>query len=151
MICPFCASKTKIYNSRSTHQKTQTWRRHRCDSCNGVFTTREKIDFDNLVQIKDPITGNSLPYSRERLLLSVIRASDKLQLPLGMITELVDSIETLLRHEQFFSTKNPMKQQISRATLVILTRYNKNFALQYLNQIHENQPPLEEVEKILKS
>ncbi len=149
MLCPFCHSQTKIYNSRATHQQTQTWRRHRCITCYKTFTTREKIDLDGVVNVQD---GPEIhPYSRERLLLSLVRASNKIPLPAGMMTELADAIEAHLRAEQFFTLTQQHKTRIADAALIILTRYDKNIALQYLNQMYDNQPPIEQINHIMQS
>lgn len=146
MICPFCSSPTKIYNSRKTHQGTQTWRRHRCKSCGNVFTTIEKPVLDGVINIIDE--GVIESYSRERMLLSLIRVSDKMGLPTGTINELVSSIEDTLRIEGLFSKPTQEKSRISELILTVITRFNKNMALQYLNQIHNNKPPLEAIKKI---
>lgn len=147
MLCIHCSTKTRIYNSRSSHQKSQTWRRHRCPNCNVTFTTREKVDYSGLIQVSDG--GNHHPYSPERLLLSILRASDKIPLPTGMAIELTDSIEQALQQEAFFAASPQDKILISEQALVVLKRYNKNLALQYLNQVYKNQPPTELITQLM--
>ena len=147
MICPFCSGKTRIYNSRSTHSKTQTWRRHRCEVCKNAFTTKEKIEWTDAVSI---YTGEDRsPYSRERLLLSINRASTNLSLPTGMISELTDSVELELQQNGYFGQKKPAKQTISETTITILGRYSPHLALQYINQIYANKPPLELIKSVI--
>ena len=147
MKCPFCNNKTEVYNSRRSHQATQTWRRRRCLTCNKSFTTREKVDFNGIVQVKN---GDSRePYSRERLLLSIVRASDKLNLPLHMLLELTDSVELELKNHQFFEKNTQKVTMISEVTMTLLARYNRNLALQYLHNVYKNQPPIELVKQIV--
>lgn len=147
MTCPFCSTKTKIYNSRSTHSKTQTWRRHRCSTCNGKFTTREKIDWSGSIAV---ITSDgTAEYSRERLLLSLAKASNGLPLPPEMLSELCDSIEHQLQSSGFFATTEQPASLIIEAATTVLHRYSPNFALQYVNVVYSNQPPLELVKRLV--
>ena len=45
MKCPFCRSnETEVYNTRTTKFGNQIWRRRRCQSCHGAFTTYEAAD-----------------------------------------------------------------------------------------------------------
>lgn len=75
MICPFCLhKKTEIYNSRTAHHGTKVWRRRQCLTCKGVFTTEESFDPTSVWKVEK---ANKLaPYSRSRLVLSIIRACD---------------------------------------------------------------------------
>lgn len=79
MVCPFCLhKKTEVYNSRPTKKVNSLWRRRRCLACKKEFTTREIIDAEAILRVK--ITARkSEPFSRARLLLSVLRACDHQQ------------------------------------------------------------------------
>lgn len=147
MICPFCESKTRIYNSRSTQSNTQTWRRHRCTACSRTFTTKERIDWTERIQIssKDVIT----PYSRERLLLSLIRASNNLVLPSGALTDLTDTIELELQNNEFFSDKLQEAELITQVSTTVIHRYDPNLALQYVNMVYRNKPPLKLLKRLI--
>lgn len=149
MICPFCNNKTRIYNSRSTHAKTQTWRRHRCISCTRTFTTREKIDWSGATTVTDP--DGSSQYSRERLLLSLARASSKLTLPPEMLAELCDSIELELQQSGFFTDRDQPSELITQSATLVLKRYNPHLALQYVNIVYRNQPPLELIKQLVNA
>lgn len=147
MICPFCYNNTKIYNSRSTQNGTQTWRRHRCTDCMKSFTTREKIDWTGRVQIQsnDGVT----PYSRDRLLLSIARAAAELDLPAGAITDLTDSVEAELQRNFFFTPEVQQAASITALSTTVIARYDSNLALQYINQIYRSKPPKELVKALL--
>ena len=140
MKCPFCSKNTKVYNSRDTHQETQIWRRRNCQGCNKTFTTKEKVDWTGLISVRTP--KDTSEYSRERLQLSLVRASDKLNLPTGMIAELADSIEVAMHQAGFFSQEVQESELITTTSIQILARYNRNLALQYINHVYSNQPPL---------
>lgn len=147
MICPFCNNRTRIYNSRSTHQHTQTWRRHRCVACSKTFTTKEKVEWTGKVEVSTP-DGTS-PYSRERLLLSVSRASNNLTVLPETLSELTDSVELMLQKNHFFEAEIQESLIIVDAAVHTLKRFEPNLALQYVNQVYNNKPPLLLVKQIL--
>lgn len=148
MTCPFCTHDTKVYNSRDTHRSTQTWRRRQCVSCNKAFTTREKVDYNGIISIRTPV--DEKPYSRERLFLSLVRASDKLELPADMLSELTDSIELELQQNHFFETSPRDATVIVSIATTILHRYDTNLALQYVNNVYSNKPPRELLGQLLE-
>lgn len=147
MICPFCHSPTKIYNSRSTHQKSQTWRRHRCKQCGRTFTTRERIDWTGRVEVKSP--DSTTGYSRERLLLSLAKASNNLSVQPAMLAELCDSVEGDLQKLGFFAKTKQESDLITQTAISVLHRYNPNYALQYVNIVYSNKPPLELIKRLV--
>lgn len=149
MKCPFCSKNTKVYNSRSTHYSTQTWRRRQCLNCNKSFTTKEKVDWTGLISIRTP--DDTSEYNHERLQLSIIRASDRINLPTDMITELTDSIELALRANGFFNTQEQDSSVITTTATTVIQRYNRNMALQYVNHVYSNQPPHELVKSLIES
>lgn len=147
MKCPFCTHKTKIYNTRSTHYNTQTWRRHRCLNCSSAFTTKEKIDWTGAVTVRT--AESSTPYEKERILLSVARASEKITVPPSTIVELTDSIELALQKNNFFSEKVQSAQIITEVSLAVLHRFEPHLGIQYINNVYRNKPPLELIKKLL--
>lgn len=147
MNCPFCQSSTQVYNSRRSHNSTQTWRRRRCRTCKKSFTTRERVDFSGsvLVSKKD----KKRPYSRDRLFLSIVKASNNLELPPEMLSELTDSIEQKLQACDFFNHDIQDHELIIEASAMVLSQYDKNLAIQYINNVYTNKPPLEIITKLL--
>lgn len=73
MVCMLCDSKTRITNSRSNAPGYQTWRRHTCNRCSAVYTTRESIDMSLSYRV-ERIKGNLEPFSRDKLFMSIARA-----------------------------------------------------------------------------
>ena len=147
MICPYCNNGTKIYNSRSVQEKTQTWRRHRCQKCLKCFTTKERIDWNGTVYVK--AKSSTIPYSRERLLLSLLHASINLAPPLGALSDLTDTVERELQKQGFFSSPTQSTQTIIQVTTNVLHRYDPNMALQYVNNVYSNKPPLELIKQLV--
>ena len=149
MICPFCSSATKIYNSRKTHQGTQTWRRHRCAGSGHVFTTKEKVEWTGQISITSD--EQMVEYSRERLLLSLISASRNLGIVNRGINDLCDTIELELQQSGFFNKTNQPAARITEVTTEVLHRFDPNIAIQYVNNVYENKPPLELLSKLINN
>lgn len=148
MVCPFCASETKIYNSRATSGKTQTWRRHRCGQCQARFTTKEKIDWNGAVAV---VTDEqAAPYSRERLFISLLKAGENLQLAPATLSDLCDTVEYHLQKQQFFRGVQQDAGRITTAVTTVLHRFNPNLALQYVNNVYRHQPPPELLKQLLE-
>jgi transcriptional regulator NrdR family protein len=147
MKCPFCLQKTRIYNSRASHQNTQTWRRHKCTACSSTFTTREKIDWSGATIVRTET--EVAPYDRDRLLLSIARSAAGYTLQPSMISELTDSVELELQACQFFKKTTGDAAQITEATTAILHRLDPYLSVQYINHVHKNKPPLDLVKKLL--
>lgn len=149
MRCPFCSSATKVYNSRSSHSSTQTWRRRKCLTCNRPFTTREKVDFNGTVTVLSH--NEKKPYSRERLILSLVSASKNLDLPSEMLSELTDSIELTLNSQHFFESESQEAGMITTVAITVLSRYDKNLAIQYINNVYSHKPPLAILSSVLNT
>lgn len=75
MICPFCLhKKSSVFNSRSTNGGLTTWRRRRCDACSEAYTTQESFDPSGIWRVTK--NQKTVPYSRPKLALSLLRACD---------------------------------------------------------------------------
>lgn len=133
MVCPRCQGKTQIYNSRSNKRTLQTWRRHRCQSCGFVFSTREIIEADQALQIVQGETRES--FSRARLLLSLAQACSHRSDDAEAAFYLANVVETKL-----FSLSAQgiiSKQQIITTTLTALKNYDTKAYLKYLGSREE--------------
>lgn len=147
MHCPFCQSVTDIYNSRPTNQATQTWRRHRCRGCKRTFTTRERVDYDGLVNVET--ATNILPYSHERLLISLLSACSYSQKALEAVPGLVGSVEQELARNGFFDGQTSSSKAIIAVATATLRRYDLAAALHYLNHVFDGNPPLDQITAII--
>lgn len=147
MKCPYCYNKTRIYNSRSTHEHTQTWRRHRCTTCGQTFTTKERIEWTGKTMIINKDERSR--YSRERLLVSICRAGNNLTVPPETLVALTDSIEHMLQKDRFFKPDTQDVASLINTTILTLKRFDPNLALQYINAVYRNKPPLELVKDVL--
>ncbi len=92
MKCPFCASETKVVDTRDGDSFTR--RRRECEKCAKRFTTYEKAEINLMVIKKD---GRREPYSRDKLLSGILKACEKRPVSREIIDGMVSGIENELR------------------------------------------------------
>jgi transcriptional repressor NrdR len=91
--CPFCGEEeSKVIDSRSMNDGIR--RRRQCISCDGRYTTYERIQAKSIFIIKKDDRREE--YSREKLLSGIRKACEKRPLPMGTIDKVVDNIEAEL-------------------------------------------------------
>ena len=94
MLCPFCSHKeTKVTNKRDINDATR--RRRECLKCCRRFTTYERIESPELFVVKKD--GRREPYSRDKLLLGIVKACEKRAVSHDKIEKAVNEIEEKLR------------------------------------------------------
>lgn len=134
MVCPFCTHpKTEVFNSRRTKRLNQTWRRRRCRACQKQFTTRELIDVEGLLQVKNKVSTTAR-YSRAALFLSLLRACEHNRSLHSELYWLCETIEQKLLTEGLKTNNQVDTNQILAITLATLKRYNTGAYIQYLAQ-----------------
>jgi transcriptional repressor NrdR len=70
MRCPYCGSlDTQVKDSRPTEDSAVIRRRRVCPSCNGRFTTFERVQLRELTVLKR--SGRRVAFDRDKLLRSV--------------------------------------------------------------------------------
>lgn len=95
MKCPFCGEEnTKVVDSRPAEDNNSIRRRRQCEECNKRFTTYEKIDTIPLVVIKKDKKREN--FSREKLMVGIMRSCHKRPVPLKQIEALTDYIENTI-------------------------------------------------------
>jgi len=91
MRCPFCQSLNVIVvDSRSRSEGTIIWRRRECLSCERRFSSREKIDLSYLVVVKKG--GRKETFSREKILMGMVKSFGKRPIPEEKLEKAVDEI-----------------------------------------------------------
>src|SRR6188508_1472435 len=100
MVCIYCGNETSVFNSRAKARTPSVWRRRRCDTCVAQFTTIELPDYATALVIRTH-TDKLLPFSRDKLFLSLLRALGHRQDALKSATALTETvIGSLLRKKQ---------------------------------------------------
>ena len=76
MKCPFCSfEEDKVIDSRQIDEGITIRRRRECLNCSRRFTTYEKIETIPIMVIKKDKSRQ--PFSREKILNGLMRASEK--------------------------------------------------------------------------
>lgn len=75
MICLYCSAATNITNSRSFRGGFEKWRRHKCQSCDAVFTTRELPDLEASVRVVKR-SARREQFQHGKLMISIYKAID---------------------------------------------------------------------------
>lgn len=69
MVCPYCGSESRVYNSRVREHGFLVWRRRHCATCGASWTTHEKIVDETVYRVA---RGKSIsPFSESILYASV--------------------------------------------------------------------------------
>lgn len=91
MRCPFCQSlNVAVVDSRLRDDGTTVWRRRECLSCGRRFSSRERIDFSYLSIVKKD--GKKVPFSREKILMSMVKSFGKRPIPEQKLEKAVNEI-----------------------------------------------------------
>ena len=131
MDCPYCASPTKVTNSRQRARGSQVWRRRVCTKCGCIWTTHESVDMSKSHRVLT--RQNSVqPFSRDVLFISIKDSLHHRKTALEDATYLTDTILT-----RILALKTP---QITTAAITTLTTpVLKNFdplAAKLYNAMH---------------
>ena len=95
MRCCFCGyEESKVIDSRSTEEGGSIRRRRECLKCKKRFTTYEKIEAAPLMVIKKDKSRQV--FSREKLLLGLMRACEKRPVSITSLEHIVDEVENMI-------------------------------------------------------
>ena len=98
MKCPRCgANKDRVVDSRESAEGTVIRRRRECLSCFLRFTTYERIETTPLRVVKK--NGERMRFDRERILAGMVRACEKLSVPIEVLEEATSRIEAHCQEE----------------------------------------------------
>jgi transcriptional repressor NrdR len=76
MRCPYCSGEdTQVKDSRPADDGAAIRRRRLCNSCEGRFTTFERVQLRELMVLKS--SGRKVPFDREKLQRSIMIATRK--------------------------------------------------------------------------
>ncbi len=97
MRCPFCGyEESKVIDSRPTDEGEKIRRRRECLQCQKRFTTYEIIETLPIVVVKKDKSRQV--FDRTKLIGGMLRACEKRPVPLEVIEEAVNDIETQLQN-----------------------------------------------------
>ena len=91
MRCPFCSNPdTQVKDSRPSEDGQAIRRRRQCPACGARFTTFERVQLRDLQVIKSD--GKRVPFERDKLMRSVLLASQKRSIDRDRIEQMVSGI-----------------------------------------------------------
>jgi len=91
MRCPFCGHvDTQVKDSRPAEDGQAIRRRRQCPSCGGRFTTFERVQLRDLHVVKRD--GKRAPFDRDKLMRSVLIATQKRALDRDRIEQMISGI-----------------------------------------------------------
>ena len=129
MVCIYCSGKTHITNSRKHARDKNVWRRHKCDSCQAIFTTIEQIDWDQAVVFKSS-DKHVEPFSRDKLLISVHHSLQHRKDAIEASTALTDTIlSKLMPH---IAQASLTRGQVITSATEVLKKFDKAAAASYI-------------------
>jgi len=102
MKCPFCGDQeSKVVDSRHSEDGTSIRRRRECLECQRRFTTYEIVESLPIIVVKRD--GSRQSFDKNKVLNSMVRAFDKLQVEISELdriaTEIEQSIQNTLERE----------------------------------------------------
>jgi len=93
--CPFCShNETMVKDSRPSEDGSAIRRRRSCPSCEGRFTTFERVQLRELMVVKR--NGRRTPFERTKLERSINLAMRKRPVEFERIDQMVSNIISLL-------------------------------------------------------
>lgn len=96
MKCPYCGHpESKVVDSRPTDEGERIRRRRECMRCQKRFTTYEVVEDLPLVVIKKDNSRQA--FDRRKVLGGMLRACEKRPVPLAVLEQAVDEIESNLQ------------------------------------------------------
>lgn len=97
MKCPQCqCGSSRVIDSRSADNGQVIRRRRECENCGHRFTTFERIEVTPLLVIKKD--GTREEFDREKIRKGIVRASQKRQIGMDKINEVVELVEKKIRN-----------------------------------------------------
>lgn len=97
MRCPHCEhEESKVLDSRPVEEGAAIRRRRECLNCGRRFTTYERVDHVPLMVVKRDERRE--PFSREKVLAGLVRATGKRPVSIDALETLVDDLEREIRN-----------------------------------------------------
>ena len=104
MKCPFCGDQdSKVVDSRRSEDGCSIRRRRECMACQRRFTTYEVVESLPIIVVKRDGTRQS--FDRNKILNSMVRASDKRKVEIAELERITSEIEQ--------SIQNTLEREVS--------------------------------------
>ena len=128
MICIYCGGKTSIINSRAQKKTNQTWRRHKCNDCEGIFTSVETVDWPTSLLFRRDIK-HSEAFQRDQLFVSIYEAckhrKDAVEASAALTATCLAKLLTQIEQATL------KREQVTSVVTDVLKRFDNAAAVQY--------------------
>lgn len=128
MVCIYCASPTRVTNSRHQRQHNHVWRRRECLSCGAVFTTVEAPDYHKSIAVETTAQALS-SFKKEKLLISILKSCDHRKDALDDAIALTDTVIAKTVHASSEGLINV--HQLAQIVFTTLQSFDYASAVQY--------------------
>ena len=129
MVCIYCSGETQVVNSRLQKKRNSVWRRRKCLTCQGLFTTLEGPDYSSSLLFKRS-EKHVQSFQRDILFISVYEACKHRKNAPEDAAALTDTILSKLRSNIHDATLN--RADVISVTAEVLKRYDKAACTAYL-------------------
>lgn len=129
MKCIYCGGETQVTNSRLQKKLNAVWRRRKCQSCQGLFTTLEGADYHSSLLFKSD-ENRVEPFQRDILFISIYEACKHRKGAPGAASALTDTVLGRLRSKIHDATL--LRANVISVTAEVLKRYDKAAHTAYL-------------------
>ncbi len=117
MRCPHCGSAdSKVLESRELDDAAGIRRRRECASCNGRFTTYERIEMPHLMIVKK--SGDRESFDHDKLARGIYKAFEKRPVSVEKIEAIILRIEQALYNQGESELKSSVIGELVMAELV---------------------------------
>jgi transcriptional repressor NrdR len=124
----YCGASLQVANSRPQKRTNQVWRRRRCPSCGAVFTSTERLNYDDAIAVR---RGTSLePFSRDRLLISIYKSCQHRDSAASDASALAATVTAELQKTKLASGVLALGD-IIQTTSAVLARFDHAASVQY--------------------
>ena len=131
MYCINCWSdSTKVIDSRTSDDWKAIRRRRECENCHNRFTTFEKMEIMNLIIEKT--WNRKQRYSRNKLEDSILKATNKRNLSVAIINDLIRQLEFKWSSKSQITSKDIWRDVLKALTVLDEVAYVR-YASVHLN------------------
>lgn len=128
MVCIYCGHATSVTNSRLQKRTNSVWRRRRCQACQAIFSTSERLDYATTWLVSST-SAQLTAFSRDKLFLSIYTSCRHRSHPIDDAEALTDTVISKLQKTAIPGV--PSKDNIRHHVLTTLELFDKVASTHY--------------------
>ena len=131
MVCLYCQHETEVTNSRAKARTPSVWRRRACKQCVAQFTTTELPDYSKAMLVTRIDAKKLLPFSRDKLFLSLFQSLGHRKDALNSATALTSTVIGRLINRKYVINGALDTKSITEVAHEVLKRFDPLAASTY--------------------